>query len=129
MNNELGQAKALILSERSSGESILQEHTASCRSLDLAQKKLAHLAHRANDAALSYEYAGDELRRSALANERLIQHMNGQADLDNTELERRLQVSYSQCQHVVARATENQSQAHAKITTILEENRRDKERM
>ena len=55
--------------------------------------------------------------------------MIGQADSDNTELERRLHVSYSQCQHIVARATENQNRAHAKITTILEENRRDKEKM
>ena len=62
--NELGQAKALMQSERSSAQSILQEYTASCRSLDLAQTQLAQLAQITNGAALAYEHKDDELRRN-----------------------------------------------------------------
>ena len=129
MNSELGQAEALMQAERFSAQSVFQEYAVSCRSLDLAQKQLAHLAHTANAAAISYEHTDAELKRKALHNENTMHSMNVQADLDRIVLERRLQVSYEQCEHVVAKATENQSQAHAKITTILEENRRDKEKM
>ena len=86
-------------------------------------------AQRANEAALSYEFKDDELKRNALQNENLIRSMNGKAGIDKNELERRLQQSYSQCQDVITRATECQNQAHDKIELILEENHRDKDKM
>ena len=126
MTHELGQAKALIQSECSSAQSILQEHTASCRSLDLAQQQLAHLAQRANEATLAYEFKDDELKIHALDNEKVIKGMNEQADFGKTELARQLQVAFDQCQHVVTNATEAQRQAQAKIAMALHEHQCEK---
>ena len=129
MRSELGQAEALIQSEHSSAQLLIQECAASCRSLDSANKQFMHLAQRANDAAPAHEFKDDELTRNALDTAKVIAWMNEQADLHNTELARKLQVAYNQCQYVVANATEAQSQAQAKIAMILEENQRDKDKM
>ena len=43
-------------------EMILGEYGASCKSLELARKQLAHLAERANEAAMSYGIKDDELK-------------------------------------------------------------------
>ena len=70
--SELGQAEALIQAEQSSAQLLLPEYAASHRSLQLANKQLAHLAQRANEATLAYEFNDDELKRNALANEKVI---------------------------------------------------------
>ena len=68
-------------------ETILGEYGESCRSLELARQQLAHLAERANQSAMAYEYKDDELKRSALENQKLIIAMNEKADAERAELE------------------------------------------
>ena len=122
MRSELGQAEALIQSEHSSAQLLLQEYAAPCRSLNLANQQLTRLAQRANGAALAYEFKDDELKRNALEMKKVIRGMYEQACLGKTELARQLQVACNQCQYVVTNATEAQSQAQAKIAMILDEN-------
>ena len=108
---------------------LLHEYTTTCRNLDLAQTQLSHLAERANQAALAYEFKDDELKRNALHNEKLIASMNEKADVDKNELERRLQHSYGQCQDIVNRANQSQKQAYDKIELIIEANQQEKDWM
>ena len=63
-------------------EAILGEYGASCKSLELARQQLAHLAERANQAAMAYEFKDDELKRNALENQKLIKDMNEKADAE-----------------------------------------------
>ena len=51
-------------------EKILGEYGTSCKSLELARKQLAHLAERANEAAMAYGFKDDELKRNALENQK-----------------------------------------------------------
>ena len=129
MMNELNLAKVMLQSERPTTQQILQEYTSSCQSLELSKGQLAHLAQRANEAAIAYGHKDEELKINALQHERTIRRMNEQATLDKDELRNKLQVSYQQCKHVVATAGKNQSQAQADIELILEENQYDKEKM
>ena len=116
-------------SVQNTNNQILQEYSTNCQKLDLAQKQLAHLAQRANEAALAYEFKDNELKRMALENERVIQEMNNKANADKLELEKRLQLSCSQCQDIVERATESQKQAHERIESILADHHREKDLM
>ena len=92
----------------------------------MAHSQLAHLADRANDAARAYEFKDDELNGSTLEHDNKAYAMNQQADLGKPELENRLHTSYQQCQLVMDKSVESQSQAHDAITATLEENQRDK---
>ena len=56
----------LMQSERNSAQSVYHEYSESYRRLEMAQRQLAHLADRANDAARAYEFKDDELKRSTL---------------------------------------------------------------
>ena len=64
--NELNLAKVMLQSERSTAQQILQEYTSSCQSLELSKGQLAHLAQRANEAAIAYGYKDEELNINAL---------------------------------------------------------------
>ena len=73
---------------QNSNAQIVSEYAATCQSLNLAQKQLAHLAERANQAALAYEFKDDELKRTALDNEKIIKTMNEKAEEDKVKLEK-----------------------------------------
>ena len=124
--NGLNLAKMLIQSERSPTQQIPQEYTSSCQILELSKGQLAHLAQRANEAAIAYEFKDEERKINALQHESAIRRMNEQATLGKDELRNKLQVSYQQCKHVVDTAGKNQSQAQADIELILEENKYEK---
>ena len=66
MMNELNLAKVLLQSERSTAQPIIQDHTSSCQSLELSKGQMAHLAQRANEAAIAYGHKDDELKINAL---------------------------------------------------------------
>ena len=70
------QQLAGILSESQQSQytnaNLLREYSTTCRSLDLAQQQLTHIAQRANDAAIVCGYKDEELKRNALENENMF---------------------------------------------------------
>ena len=85
MLNELNLAKVLLQTERSTTQHILQECTSSCQSLELSKGQFAHLAQRANDAAIACVYKDEGLNIHALQMEDRKREMAEQATLGKHE--------------------------------------------
>ena len=84
----------------------------------MANQQLTHLAERANQAAVACGYKDDELKRTALENQVLIQTVSEKAEAEKAELERRLHLSMQQCQRMAQRANEDDARARERAAEL-----------